>query len=993
MKLKHYLAAIILCSLWLFGCYLHSVSAPTKINGATDIYDHTITGLQINTNSDVDLHSVTASGTVKAPTFESATGAFSFSPSAGYWLGTNGIGTTGTAYPNSYLVSEILDGDPGAGLFLRNASGTKVLAALFSREGIATKLSSAYLGVDTTTGNPVTGFTSSIVMADSGYKTTIIPNSGASANVQITLPAASGTLALTSGIIMPTLDQVTTAGPNTLNAVQTGPFTAIGNITATAGFFFEGDGSHLTGISSIPKLNTSQVMYMDDATNTISIGASDILGVGTPTLNLISDGGVNVQTTNASTARIIITAKPDLFDPDTSMIAFLTSDYVSGPAPLAFSTDEGKREAAMQIGGSVTGSAGYDGKLTLSNASGTTMFSVDSETGDTGVAGKTIYYGDGSNLTGLPAPTLQAVSTAGATSSVDINLTGNVFIGTDGSGSNGNLTAYSQSANNFMRYYAATGNLRGGECYASYCSNTHAKTGSITWGDRAYNAGQNSQAFGYLANGQADYSMAAGYQAYTASGETHSFALGYQSFVNKSGAYALGFKSNATANYATAIGPQTTASGESSTAIGHDIECTGANTICLGANSSVPTLLVSNAGGGTNSGNVSIGNGNTEPVTARLEVHSTGASGTVDIHTTNTASGDSLYVTQDGTGKGGRIDMNNTGTTSVGFTVLQKGVAESIWSYHTGTAGQAGLFQVMNTDNANQGLQGYTKGYGNAIVGHILTEYNDTYCANSYTCNAGWFWNSGTSGTTGNGSSIFAEISNPSHQGVTNPDPLIRGEHHGAGDLLYLSSGATSQTKMFQVETDGDTYVKGHISSGMAVQSGYQIALTATSTVAGLLINQDTADGSTGATGLEINLTKANNANEALWINNLGTGHLINSQGNGASDTFIVTNDALVQAAAGVEVGANLYRLTSWDDSTNNGRWAITSSSITSASSGTYTFPHAYSTVVSCVCSFYNSDTPTSVVSCGVKALSTSSCQWQLGASSTGTVYINAFGY
>lgn len=976
MKPKHYPIIVILCALWLLGCYLKSTSAPTKINGATDIYDHTITGTQINTNSDLVIQSVAASGTVKAPTFESATGAFSFSPSAGYWLGTNGIGTTGTGYPNSYLVSEILDGDPGAGLFLRNASGTKVLAALFSREGIATKLSSAYLGVDTTTGNPVTGFTSSIVMADSGYKTTIIPNSGASANVQITLPAASGTLALTSGIIMPTLDQVTTAGAITSNAIQTGAITSTGNITATSGFFFEGNGSHLTGISSIPKLNTSQVMYMDDATNTISIGATNSLGFG---VDVFTANSTAYSFQNGPTSgKLMYVPKGGLL-PTANMLTLLPSDFAGGNPITGYMLDESRRNATSILGGAVTPLAGYDGDLQIKRASDTlfiranantgvvdfvsatpttTMFSVDVTTGHVGVAGKTEYYGDGSNLTGLPAPAtpnLSQVLTSGNTAPQTMTLSsGGLTVGTNDSVAKTDSQFYGDATDTMIRWDASKKAFQGGAKTGAYWDDGFTGAYSFNFGYQTRAEGDYSTGIGYQARANPKYSIAMGYQAttFSGSGAEHMVAIGNSTTANGEASLALGNYTTASGDYSIAIGRFSESSGTASYLLGANITCTGTNAVCLGSNvtAGTPTFRITGGTSGLPNGHVGIGLGNTDATaivqvkgvsagdssnllqfdtatsTARLVVDRKGAlsvtesgyntaSNTVSITTdnsnananglgiTNTGAGFGAYITNSAasTGQGFRVDMNNTSGSAIGMTVLQKGSAESIWSYHTGAAGQAGLFQVMNTDNANQGLQGYTKGYGNAIVGHILTEYSDTYCNASNTCNAGWFWNSGLNGTTANGSAIFAEISNPSHQGVTNPDPVVRIEHHGAGDLIYASIGATTQTKRFQVENDGDTYIGGHVSSGMAVQSDYQVAIAASSTVAGLLINQNTADGSSGATGLELNITKANNANEALYISHNGTGNLILASG--PSKSLTVTNAAVVQAE-GYEVGS-----------------------------------------------------------------------------------------
>lgn len=450
------------------------------------------------------------------------------------------------------------------------------------------------------------------------------------------------------------------------------------------------------------------------------------------------------------------------------------------------------------FGGAKGGSDGWDGQLLIKNKAGTTKFEVDSITGSVGTAGQSIYYGDGSNLTGISSavPTLTQVLKSGASATETVTLT------TTGA----KMASYMYGLNVTGKGSSICGETDG--AVLGICNTTSTSMNA----DGIFIEQANTGNALYIKQG--------------ASGDSGIY-VNHLGPTNTAGVTI--YKS--TASVADSAG----------LFIGHNTNgyfVAGSNDYSFPAAGHYEWTVDTNGNEMVNSLTASAGASRGEIIT----VTSTGASGassTVNITTnnsnadanalgiTNTGAGFGAYITNSAasTGQGFRLDMNNTGGSAIGMTVLQKGVADSIWSYHTGTAGQAGIFQLANVDSPAQALQGYTKGYGNAVVGHILTEYNDTYCNASNTCNAGWFWNSGTSGTTGNGSSIFAEISNPSHQGITNPDPLIRGEHHGAGNLIQLSSGATTQTDHFVVTNAGDVQADsaafggGYASTGSTLES------------------------------------------------------------------------------------------------------------------------------------------------------------------------------
>jgi len=144
------------------------------------------------------------------------------------------------------------------------------------------------------------------------------------------------------------------------------------------------------------------------------------------------------------------------------------------------------------------------------------------------------------------------------------------------------------------------------------------------------------------------------------------------------------------------------------------------------------------------------------------------------------------------------------------------------------------------------------------------------------------------------------------------------------------------------------------------------------------VISSEAADPTTGAEDgkLKFNVTQA--GNPAITYVEL--------------DALAGDIELFKPVVASSTIKSNGYMVPVWDDTSSQGRWAITSQDITAQSTGTFTFTNVFaSDTISCICSVY-STTPGTTTSCGIAALSTANCQWILGAAITGKVYLQAFG-
>ena len=126
----------------------------------------------------------------------------------------------------------------------------------------------------------------------------------------------------------------------------------------------------------------------------------------------------------------------------------------------------------------------------------------------------------------------------------------------------------------------------------------------------------------------------------------------------------------------------------------------------------------------------------------------------------NEGSGKALKGTNSGTGEAGYFQITNSDNSDPALYSQSKGTGQALKAYMTGS-GKAGYFEIYNSDNSNQALYAKTNGTGQAGYFYIDNSSNNLPAIYSYTNGSG----EGIEAvTTGSGAAAKFEISNSSSE-------------------------------------------------------------------------------------------------------------------------------------------------------------------------------------------------------------------------------------